>query len=643
MRSRTAILLIILFLAPMHAIAFDAPSPLPVLEDAQEAPSPGGPASIANRPDSHSFTLPPTPYQAPGSKQMAFVCPGPGDGSVERVDLSVNMVYTCPVRIYDNTVGGNRGWLFGNVRLYVHPDRTDDMAFFTLHGGPADGPSGTSRQGLTHSTFPSDSGGTRFGDEWTTGNYPEAGALGEWASGTMDRDGNLYIAYTWSIPYSGAYDHLIRVYKGPDTSTAQSTLMDLYEESWYEVLALDPTNRIDQGQLVYVAQPLPDDDNLANETAPGEFGESAINQTNDDYVVLTYFEQPMGTDGEPTATGWIDAHWTHTGPGNSPEDWQWLNETERIGPCAGASDPVAWDGRVYIACVVDKGYDARGRARVGDVDIWSIDPTKGTTRFEGFTRIAGTEPRLAVTPDGYFAVMTSRVVGEQAVEVKASTGWYGHSWNSPGLGLDFGPVLHRAMGSQPILDAHITGIAIDPIERTVFAVYKEWNPEQAGVTLDPTDPSGTGLRLEGYHKFLFSFNECESSPIAGAEFMLGTSPDLYQRQAFEDDVGVFNDRQDGLQAVRMPTGEVYVWFVVSDYGAAQFGAVRAGTAASDNLCRIQPIPLPPPLAAIPQAASLTNPATTALGATLSVMSVAMIGYLVAARRRTTVAATTKDD
>ena len=46
-----------------------------------------------------------------------------------------------------------------------------------------------------------------------------------------------------------------------------------------------------------------------------------------------------------------------------------------------ASNPVAFDGKVFVACVADAGYSGRSRARVGDIDVWSIDPKTGKKQF----------------------------------------------------------------------------------------------------------------------------------------------------------------------------------------------------------------------------------------------------------------------
>ncbi len=110
-----------------------------------------------------------------------------------------------------------------------------------------------------------------------------------------------------------------------------------------------------------------------------------------------------------------------------------------------------------LRAVADAGYTARSRARIGDVDVWSIDPATGKTRLVDATPLSGGRPRLAARPDGYMALASVDVENEDRVRAEVAFGWYGKYWSPAG---DAGPgelaaavrhhVHHPEEGAAPV-------------------------------------------------------------------------------------------------------------------------------------------------------------------------------------------------
>lgn len=609
---------------------------------------------------------PPTPQPLagpPGAKTMEFVCPGSSTGLPSNVG-TVTIVYTCPRRIYDYFPGANQGYLLGNIDLDVNEDDPTQFLFATLHGqSTSAGPTSTSRTQLTHSAYPSPDSGYGFGDEWT-GPGNNGGTFGDENAALITPAGDMVVAYTWSDRSDLGFDGTLFVYKGDTLSQSSQSFMEIYGESQYAVRGHQRGAFISEPDLVYYPMPAPPNatgngtapggaggnGTADNGTAPGEIGQYTVDIPSEGLVVLTYHESLDNSSSPKTGmSGWIDIHWSRAVRANGPSAWSNLTLDQLVGPCRDASNAVVWDERVWVACSVDRGYDERRRARVGDVDLWSFDPRSQSTRFESFTGLNGDHPRLAVTDDGYFAVVTSRVVDEQQVEVGGTVGWYGTQWSQTH---QLGPILHRAMGSEPILDAHVTAIDIAKTGRTVLAIYKEWNPvdgDLAPPQPDPTDPTAiAGVELKGTKKVAFSFDEC-TAPIAGAQFALGdalveATGDAYQHEALKENPGAFNDRRDGMDIARLPDGREVAWFVVGDYGAAQFAGIVVDSAANDIACPvIPPPPILPPVPPAPLATSLTSPGMYAAGAAIGAVSIAMVAYLLTLRKRAPQSVAAKDE
>jgi len=597
---------------------------------------------------------PPLPVQVPGpsgeylaAPPLSFRCPAVLDNPVpaalatsgDRTDVT-----GCPFRVYDDT------YSFGNVALAINPRDSRQAIFTALHSAPDDGgPTPRSRSASqTHTAFTSYTQGVQWNDQ-PINSAPGMGVFGEASDVAMDPDGNTYIAYLWSAGVSNAtYGSTIGLYKSGHTEDQRAVSGSYGDPAVIE--GRTQTNPIARIDLQYVAPYVPPPDLNATGNLTGgpatqeEIGNEAVGTTNatDARVAAVWFERatspPYGPHGYP---GWIDAAFADTGSSNV---WSRLGDDALIGPCMDASNAVAYAGQLYVACVVDKGYAHRSRANIGDIDLWSIDPLTGNTTLVGATPLVGGHPMLASTTDGYFVLVTTRLVDSQGAEVNTAFGWYGRSWTAGG---DIGPVLHAMAGGRPVYDATVTAISLSERYKMFALVYMEWQTPSDPTAIpqpppapDPGNPLGSRPRMTDYRKFLVVAKECDDFPLGAAEMQMGTGIDATNLAAYSERPSVFDDFQDGLVNYREATGEDLWYFAINDYGAVQYGAVV--TAATGSSCPIAPAPLPPPPVPVPQALTVASAANVLVGSTIGVAAAAMVLYLLSVKRRVATAAVAED-
>ncbi|MFO1533821.1 MAG: hypothetical protein ABR562_09070 [Thermoplasmatota archaeon] len=562
---------------------------------------------------------------------------------------------TCPFRIYDSRSGvtpddptaAPTTYRFGNPQIAVNRNDEREVAFCSLHGDAVKGQGVTPRTRVSNqaqTTFTSSDQGITWQDQPPLGTP----GLGESASCTMDSKGRIYIGYLYSRDNGNAetgYGSNLWLVKA-GTAREPGSVLNGYGGG-AQFSGRTPMNPIPALNVIDIppfVQPPP----MANQTfgPPAdetEEGKSAIDDGNatTERVGAVWFERCTEyarnvTDPCKAAAGmpgWIDAAFTDVGPSDA---WRRLTDKQLIGPCMDASNPVQFDGNVYVACVVERGYNARSRARIGDVDIWRIDPQTGNSTVVESTGLSGGHPLLASTARGYMVLVTSRYVGGSGARVEAAFGWYGRGWSS--LGVDMGPELHRLAGSVPVRDAGVNALSISETEKTSILEYMEWqNVTKPGELpppqpLDPTNPLAATPALKDFKKIFMTFNSC-NAPIAAARMELGTGVDPDNFDAYTEKPSIFDDSQDGIQSYAEPGGGDLFYFAVNDYGAMQYGAVL--TSAASSLCIVPPpIGAPPPLP-IPQALTVTNGAVAQVGAVVGVTAIAGVLYLVTAKRRAT--------
>ncbi|HUR61688.1 MAG TPA: hypothetical protein VM286_04920 [Candidatus Thermoplasmatota archaeon] len=637
------------------------PADLPVLP--VETPSLDGHVHSHGHAHAAELALAPRPafdQAAPGAAPpLQFRCPNAPNGvplSRPNTDeLGDKTTYGCPFRVYDSSGGApcappcpsgqnQGGYPLGNPQIAVNPGNAAEVAFTALHDQPApNGPTPRSRGGLTHTTFTSADQGLNWEDQPTQygGTSGDGVAyLGESSAIAMDPEGNIYLAYLWVLPNGNTttgYGGAIGLFKA-GTTHDRGTVSAAYS-SQKSIQSRSSHNIIPSVGITYVA-PFQPPANITVEqngtlvpATDDEVGAEAVvvNHTRE-RVVAMWFEKAVdyrnSTTGMP---GWIDAAITDTSSRNT---WSRLDRSQLIGPCRDASNPVAWNGLVYVACQVDRGYTARTRARIGDIDIWALDPMTHNTTLVSTTGLRGGHPMLAATPDGYMALVSVTKRGDHSLDAMTAYSWYGIGWHGTG---NIGPELHHMGGDIALQDASINAIAVSEREKTVAIVYMEWAqdagpiPAQPSPTApDPANPQAPTPVLTDFRKFVVTGNECGFFTGA-SQMQMGTSVDPTNMDAYMKSPSIYDDFQDGLVAYQEPNGEDLFYFAINDYGAMQYGAVIA--AANGVYC-----PLPPPLfgaapAAIPQALTITSAASIAVGATVGVAAVAMVGYILTVKRR----------
>ncbi|MEA3137536.1 MAG: hypothetical protein QOC71_1817 [Thermoplasmata archaeon] len=580
---------------------------------------------------------------------VTFWCPSL-DGGTTVTDGTNTMTIrvSCPYRIADDAD------LLGSPQIAVNADDPNSMAFFSLHGGGStEGPTPRSRDpspegltsitGLSHTTFTSQDHGRSWHDNpWGTDGF------GEQPAGTMDHDGNLYISALWSKRLGeGRFNYVIKLYKEQDGRYTIAT----YQPSKTFSNRADG-NTISDANIVFVPAPriVPLDNATGNETgnatAPADQqdvgnytnGESyGTNNSADDRVMAVWFEKAL--DWQNSSTGkssWIDAAWTDT---SSKDNWTRLADDQLIGPCMAASNPVSFNGKAYVACVADAGYTGRSRAHIGDVDVWSIDPMTGKTELMEDTGLSGGQPRMASRPDGYMAIASVAVMDEANVDAQVAFGWYGLHWTAR---QNAGSQLHTIMGNHKVREARVTAMALTEERNALFLTYMERVDTQA----EPPQPNPSALGLDPsqpieYRKIVTTFSECGNGAMDAYDLQTGVARHPFNEELIGDRTGVFDDLQDGMQFWRDPdTGEERIYFAYGDHGVIQFGALVGG--ASGLPCPITApfLGLPPP--PVPAALSTASPYSMMVGATVGATALAMVTYLLAAKKRTLTFSAAKD-
>jgi hypothetical protein len=627
------------------AVAPRATSDADALAQAVDGSLPGGVQAVPLTPSAAApGPTPPLQFRCPPTS-LPESTPDPQTGD--------KTTYGCPFRVYDGAngvpcipncppgSGQGQGYPLGNPQIAVNPSNEAEAVFTALHDQPApNGPTPRSRGGLTHTAFTTADQGLNWEDQPTQYGGSSSGVayLGESSSVTMDPQGNMYLAYLWVLPNGNAttgYGGAIGLFKA-GTAHDRGSVSASYSNQ-KTIASRTSHNIIPRVDIVYVAPYRAPQASVANGTlAPAtdaEVGQEAVvvNHTRE-RVVTMWFEKAAdyrnSTTGMP---GWIDAAITDTSSRNS---WQRLEKRQLIGPCRAASNPVAWNGLVYVACQVERGYTARSRARIGDIDIWALDPLTGNTTLVSATGLRGGRPLLATTPDGYMALLSITQRPDKVLDAMEAFGWYGRGWTVKG---NIGPELHRMGGGVPLNDAAITGIAVTQREKTVAIVYMEWAqrpnnaPAQPPPTApDPANPTAAYPPLTDFRKYVVTYNEC-AFPLAASKLQLGTSLDPTNMDAYVKKPGTYDDFQDGLVAYREPNGEDVFYFAVNDYGAMQYGAIV--TQGASAFCPVTPPLFSTAPAAIPQALATGSTASVTVGAVVGVAAVAMVTYLLTVKRR----------
>jgi hypothetical protein len=589
------------------------------------------------------------PKQIAGHGTIEFSCPAIDDPVVFVSDADTIIERSqCPFRIIDGAD------LLGAPALAVYPDDSNQMAFFSLHGcATEEGPNPWSRtsrgcpppsSGQTFTTFTS----VDEGRLWKDQPYGNQG-YGEMTDGIVDREGRMYASHLFSqrIGSNGAgeplYDYFFNLYKPQNWQD-----INYYSK---EIQNREAGNKIEHVHLA-LATPWTQVENLEqyNESiarAPpseeNDIGNNTIPKEQEDYsndfVVATWHERAY--DWKTTSTGkssWIGVAWTDT---SSRNEWELADVDQLIGPCRHASNPESWNGKVYVACSVDAGYTGRRGAKIGQVDIWTIDPFNGGKKEFVATAhgVRDGELKIDMNNDGMMAIASVKVPGEgptyTTADIDIAFAWHGRHWG----GVHNGGVLHQSWGGE-FREARITAMEILEGPRpTLFITYMERLVGTANTNIDANNPLQSADALE-YRKSVSSWEACGEGMMAILDLQVGVVRHPFEEGVVNDVTGAFDDYQDGMAAANNSAGQRVIYFAFGDHGVIQYGSIIGSGAQGQCAVPIAPLLFPPPVVA-PLALTSASGVSIGLAAALAGPAMAMFGYLLVAKRRAALAAVTK--
>ena len=589
-----------------------------------------------------------------GDHTIQLECPPVDSSIVFAVDADTIIERSgCPFRIIDGAD------LLGSPALAVDPTDSQRMAIFSLHGCATDqGAHSWSRtasgctapsSSQTFTTFTSFDGGR----DWKDQPYGNAG-FGEGVDGIVDRDGRLYMVQLYSHNIGSdtngesIYDYFFQLFKPQDWDPINYYSKEIQSRAPGNVIeSIDlslvtpwtrPENLEQYNQTLNETPPPSTEDDIGNRTVPVE-----QEDTSNDLVMAVWHERAY--DHEATDTGkssWIGAAWTDT---SSRNEWHLLDVDQLIGPCRHASNAEAWNGRVYVACAVDAGYDGRRGARIGDVDIWAIDPSVegGQKAFVAHARgIRDGELTMDMNDEGMMALASLKPSGDgppyDQVDIDIGFSWYGRHWN----GVARGGMLHNSWGGS-FEEARINAMElVDGDRPTLFISYMErlTGPADADANeVNPDNPLSTSQAIE-YRKSVSAWEPCGDALMALADLNVGVVRHPFEEGVVNGFTGAFNDFQDGLVSVTDEFGQSRIYFAFGDHGVVQYGTIRADAAQGPCIIPPAPILFPPPAIA-PVALTTANSVGVGMVAAVAGPAGAMFGYLLLAKRRAALAAVTK--
>ncbi len=592
--------------------------------------------------------------------EARYVCPDLGGSELPdpRDDPNVMVLRAqCPFRIIDDAD------LLGSPRLAVDPTDPNKVAFFSLHGGStSDGPTPRSRDpdtavvagGLTHTTFTS----TNQGWDWEDNPHGD-GAYGEANDGLVSRDGNLFIMSLFSKPLGAQedgtriFDYHFELYKensidknpGHRGKRIPARMPGNVIEEVSLVLVTPPTrietqaeyesymeNRTEQGENATAPS---DDDDIGNHTIPRD-----AEDTSDDLVAAVWFERAYDWRNATTGkSSWIDMVVTDA---SSRDDWDKIDDSQLIGPCRSASNAVGWNGRIYVACSVDAGYTGRHGARIGDIDIWQLDPVTGNKSWMSVVPgVVDGQLRLAANEEGRFALTVTNLIGvDEGVgtpDLRIVWGWHGRTWRD---NFQIGHQFHD-IWDQPLVDGRVTAIRILDNAPVAFVSFME----RSNTTANPQPPGPNGAPEASaieFHKAVGLFSQCSGMPESLFDLQTGIARHPFEDGLVGDQTGVFDDLHDGMDVVFDPsTGQDRLYFAYGDHGVIQYGILDVSGVFPSCTADLFPPPLFTPAPPIAAPLMLSNAAGVATGLAAAVPAAVGLGSLLIAKRKVALAAAVK--
>ncbi|HEX2022404.1 MAG TPA: hypothetical protein VHH36_06800 [Candidatus Thermoplasmatota archaeon] len=595
------------------------------------------PVPVALAPAHPAAATPPAP---PATKAVDLrvpelvnvVAPGPG-GRALAVEAGVpdySITFSCPAlplglledACPNRIVDGDD--ILGNPGLAVDPVVPGRIAFASLHGQAAErGPTPLARDGQTHTTFTT----LAFGTNWEDQPYsPPSPPFDYGDERIVGLDVHALIDKSRALQIASLYAHR----SGGDGSPWKYSIV-----TW----KFDQESRkLDYNFISDVFQ---------NEKPGGSIeAPTLVEVPAASSVVLTWLERgpPVSTDNATgavanatVATAWLAAAVT-TADAYSP--WERLAPAALIAPCQDATNPVALDTHVLVACEAPDPLDpARNVTR-----LWTIDVSLRTATPGAVLPVSARHARLAATEDGDVAIVqvdsvrrpeepkpqpepeppaanesgngsqnatanrtrpaTARLRDVRAWMSTSSDG--GESWSRA---IDIVDVVHNR--SRNLTGARVTALLYSPDTLTLHMIVEEQASQadvEAGLprwrkALVVTDPVGTTLlRMD-----------LDLSDKGEVFFNGGPTEDP-----------VYGDTRDSLIRV---SGQEYIAF--ADYGVVVFAEITE----HDERIVVDPVPQPAPPpepVAILQASAVQTATGTFAGVVAAAAAARVVGHKMAA-------------
>lgn len=612
--------------------------------------SPGSPPPMPSLSSDSSST-----DDAPGPYELSYRCPSGVEDSASTQTVRAQ----CPFRILDDSDS------LGSPILAVHPFDPSQMAIGSLHGGgevdgltPRTRDTGSGGSGV-FTIMTSEDGGFSWIDKPTrSSTAPErAQGWGEHAALAIDSEGRLYAAGSFSEPVGNAlcesrppsppcenvYDNYtmrLLLWKwdtvnrnidwGGYSSSTETSFIEvepIVEPVYYDWLSVTylPLRDSPLFQEPVYEQPVSGNPwaNQTVSTTP-EPDAARPEQPYEEAVVATWLERSPEPDqlldGKASR---LRAAWTSV---YNTNHWEMLPLNMTVGPCSSISNGVAWDGGVYVACVVEDGdaYNHRARAKTGQIDLWKIVPSESRAELVSETPLRGGNPRLTASADGRFALVTLDRLSSTDLDVSAAFSWFGEDrWRAlEGLSSS----LQSDAGD--IVEARIQGMAYMVESRMLHLIYQEVYPP-VGINLSAAEPPKTAQ----FQKHLVALNECLGIQ-AVYDLEVGLVHQYSPVTQSGLDFGLFNDLHDTFAVVPLAGGGQREFVAFGDMGVLRFGELVEANAPP---CPPEPAPRVAVggglmAADIPATASSITAQQVALGVGGGVVSLAMLARLLAIRR-----------
>ncbi len=581
----------------------------------------------------------------PGPYSIEFLCP---DGlETSQTTAAKTIRARCPFLIMDEIDA------LGSPTIAVHPFAPEEMAIASLHGARGEGPTDRSRTGggLSNSgpltVFTTTDRGYNWDDKPSQdmgreGSPPPRAAerYGEHLSLAVDATGHIYGAglFSYRLGAENPFNSQLALWKwdtpdrniiwnNPRTTFVVDPLAEAVDIDWVSVTYL-PLEDSEFFQDPVYAPPNRGNRWANNTTTPTPEPSSQAPLQHEPYeeaVVVTWLETTL--DGNASLEGKnarLRAAWTDVYNNN---DWRILPTDMSVGPCSSISNGVAWDGGVYVACVVEDGaaYDHRDRVATGDIDIWKIVPSGDRAELVASTPLRGGTPRLAATMDGWFMLGTLELTGRDSIRFDTAFGWFGKDWIKF---VDFGPTLDT--GATNIVEARIQAMVYRIDSHMIHLVYQEVYPP---VGFNLTDPGPPTTRQ--FFKRLVALNHCQGI-VALYDLQTGFANQFTPASESGTDFRLFNDLTDGLTLIPPLDGYQREFIAYGDMGLIGFAELQELNAPPCTPPLAPAAPVEPPAGPFADPVSLSSGTSTAqqvaLGVAGGALALGILVRLLAARR-----------